>query len=157
MNIDVYELKTAEEKRSVWKIFKHHHYLTHDLNISCRAWVAFLGDSIVAFNSTLPLPSGTLKNSCRGHRLVVLPDYQGMGIGISLAECVGEILLHEGYRYFCKTINPKLGEGRNKSELWRATSKNGRIRKDLHERVKYRSKKINRNNLYTYSHEYIGK
>ena len=61
----------------------------------------------------LALPSGTLKNAY-GHRLVVLADFSGMGIGTNLSECIGEIMLSKE-RFYSKTVNPKLGEYRNRS------------------------------------------
>lgn len=158
VELDVYEIP-KEYKEQYWDLFKKHHYLTGKLNKAARCWVAYLWGSPVAFNSVLSMPSGTLKNAWRGHRLVVLSDYQGMGIGTSIAECVGEIMLSEGKRYFCKTANIKLGEYRNNSDKWKGTSKNGIARYD-----DVKSKRNNYNNIVSkklsrricYSHEYLG-
>lgn len=109
----------------------------------------------IAFNAVLPLPSGTLKNAYRGHRLVVLPDYQGLGVGNTLSEFVGESLIADDKRYFCKTANIKLGEYRNKSILWRATSCNMKRRDEKD----YKDDSINSGDLANrvcYAHEYIG-
>ena len=38
----------------------------------------------------LCMPSGTSKHSYRGHRLVVLPDYQNLGFGTKINEFLGE-------------------------------------------------------------------
>ena len=95
----------------------------------------------------------------REHRLVVLSDYQGMGIGNAMSECVGEILLSEGKRFFSKTANSKLGESRGQRKQWKPTSKNKKARKDH-----VKSTRSNYNNMVNtklslrvcYSHEYIG-
>ena len=158
LDIEVYEIP-KEHKPAFWNIFKKHHYLDGGINKSARCWVAYLWGVPVAFNSVLAMPSGSLKNAWRGHRLVVLPDFQGMGVGSAMTECIGEILISEGKRYFCKTANIKLGEFREKSVKWRPTSKNKKNRKDH-----VKSTRQNYNNMVNkklslrvcYSHEYIG-
>ena len=57
----------------------------------------------------------------RSHRLVVLPDYQGIGIGWRLQEFVGDLLSSEGFRYCATTSNPALIAHRQKSNKWRLT------------------------------------
>lgn len=130
IQLDVYEV-FGEDKEFYWGYFSKHHYLTDELNIACRAFIAVWDSVVVGFNSVLTLPSGTLKNAYRGHRLVVSPDYQGLGIGISLSECVGEIYLRDGKRLFTKTANAKLGRYRNNSPKWRPTSHSQMARRDV--------------------------
>ena len=130
------------------------------LNKSARCFVAYLWGNPVAFNAVIPYPSGTVQNAFRGHRLVVIPDYQGMGIGNNLSEATAEMYLREGKRYFAKTANAKLGRYRNKSLKWRPTSKNNMRRAD----VVMRDDIHNYNNLHNkdlamrlcFSHEYVG-
>ncbi len=159
LDIEVFEIP-KEYKPAFWNIFKKHHYLDGAINKGARCWVAYLWGVPVAFNSVLAMPSGSLKHAWREHRLVVLSDYQGMGIGSAMSECIGEILLSEGKRFFSKTANIKLGEYRERKEKWRPTSKNKRARKDH-----LKSTRENYNNMVNkklslricYSHEYIGK
>jgi len=129
VNLDIYEIP-KELKQDYWDIFSKHHYLTKSIHKGARMWVAYLWGNPVAFNSVLPLPHGNLKQAWRGHRLVVLSDYQGMGIGSCLAEFAGELLISEGKRYFTKTANIKLGKFRNASPKWRPTGGNGKASKD---------------------------
>ena len=156
LDIEVFEIP-KEYKSQFWNIFKKHHYLTGEINKGARCWVAYLWGVPVAFNSVLAMPSGSLKMAWREHRLVVLSDYQGMGIGNAMSECVGEILLSEGKRFFSKTAN--LGESRGQRKQWKPTSKNKKARKDH-----VKSTRSNYNNMVNtklslrvcYSHEYIG-
>lgn len=155
--IDVFEIK-GSAKEAYWKVFSKHHYLNTKLNKAARCWIVEMDGKLVGFNSALAFPSGNLKNAWREHRLVVLADFQGMGIGTSLSECVGEILRRDGKRFYSKTVNAKLGEYRNQSNKWRGTSKNGKARPDQFK------KKTNYNGIVdlklsmriAYSHEYIG-
>jgi GNAT superfamily N-acetyltransferase len=91
---------------------------------------------VVAFSATIAMPSGTIKNAWRGHRTVVLPDFQGMGIGARFTDMVAQIHLNEGHRYFSRTAHPKMINYRLLSPLWKTTSKHKKLRKDVkHENV----------------------
>jgi GNAT superfamily N-acetyltransferase len=93
-------------------------------------------DKIVAFGSAITLPSGSLKNAWRGHRTCVLPDYQGMGIGVRFSDAIAQIHLDEGHRYFSRTSHPRMIHYRENSPLWKPTSKHKKLRTDIrHENV----------------------
>lgn len=112
----------------------------------------------VGFCSIVAMPSGTLRGAWRGHRTVVLPDFQGMGIGPSISEAVGEIIIADGGRYYSKTMHPRLGEYRQNSDLWRPTSKNRKARPDYlaHRITKESGHKMKHADRDCYSHEYVG-
>ena len=73
---------------------------------------------------------GQVKNAWRLSRTVVLPDYQGLGIGSMMTDAVAEILWREGKRVFTKTMSPALGLHRENSPLWTPTSKHRKSRPD---------------------------
>lgn len=159
LSITMYKLSTPEEKRRYWRYFHRHHYLSSDLNIAADCYVGWLWGNPVAFYACLRYPSGSVKNAYRGHRLVVLPDYQGMGIGNRFSATIGQLYVNKGCRFFAKTANRKLGDYRNSSPQWKATSKNMKRRKDVLEskRVKYNNiTNVNLAMRLCYSHEYIG-
>jgi len=74
-----------------------------------------------------------------------------MGIGSKISDFVCGILKNNDKRIFTKTVNPALGEYRNKSNNFKPSSKNGLIRKD-HESDDA-GKRLSRK---SYCHEYIG-
>lgn len=93
----------------------------------------------------------------RGSRTVVMPDYQGMGIGSLFSNFIAGSYVKHGLRYFTKTVNPALGEYRNSHpELWKPTSKNGVFRKDMKGRQKVRMNWDTTPRL-SYCHEFVGK
>jgi GNAT superfamily N-acetyltransferase len=108
----------------------------------------------VGFYAVLAYPSGTVKNAFRGHRLVILPDYQGFGFGHHLAELVAQHYLDNGKRFFAKTSHPRLGEYRDSSKLWKPTSKNHMVRSDA--KVSHNSRWVMNPNRWSYSHEFVG-
>jgi len=142
---------------SWWQVFKDHHYLSENINKASRCYIAKWNDNPVGFVSVLPMPSGTLKNAWREHRVVILPDYQGIGLGVRLSDAIGQMYVDDGKRYYSKTAHPRMGEYRNKSKNWKPTSKNMKNRQDYkagHDR-KYSSQK--HADRTCYSHEYINK
>lgn len=158
--------------RKAWEMFSQHHYLTGDLNKSSRCYLAIWNDVPVGFNAVIALPNGAFRNAWRGHRTVILPDFQGMGIGTKFSDTIGEIMLAEGKRYFSKTAHPRLGEYREASDKWRPTAHNLQDRKDYDRlsrqgvhgmpRDNVNNKKFSDEHLMRhrdrlcYAHEYIG-
>lgn len=142
----------------IWPMFRPHHYLDGNINRSARCWVAVWNGVPVGFASAISFPNGNFKNAWREHRTVILPDYQGLGLGVRLSDAVAQMLVEEGCRYFSKTAHPRLGQYREVSQLWRPTSKNGRSRKDYtgSRATKEDGHKARHINRVCYSHEYIG-
>ena len=137
-------------------MFKDHHYLDDKLSKASRCWVGVWDGRVVCFTSSMTMPNGSIKNAWRGHRTVVLPDYQGMGIGTRISDAIGEIHLADGLRFFSRTAHPRMGYYRENSELWRPTSKNQKLRKDItHDNI-FNNHYCD-NKRVCFSHEYIGK
>ena len=107
--------------KSIWKMFAKHHYLSHSHNNAANVFVAMVNDEIAGFISILHLPNidKTIK---KVHRLVILPDYQGAGIGIRLLNEVGKIYKKDKWRYTITTSSPSLMHALKKNELWRCNS-----------------------------------
>ena len=161
------ELVFNECTTSIWQMFKPHHYLSGSLNRSSKCFVANWNGYPVAFVASLAFPSGSFKDkkAYRESRLVVLPDFQGIGIGNAVSETVAQYFIDRGYRYFSKTANPRCGVHRDNSQLWKPTSHNHSKRNDYLKDGVVRNK-----NQYTmsedmqkihsqrvcYSHEYVG-
>jgi len=119
--------------------------------------VATLKDNPIACIAVLAQPNGYFKNAFRGSRTVVMPDYQGMGIGSLFSNFIAGSYVLAGNKYFTKTVNPALGEYRNSHpDLWKPTSKNGVLRKDMKGRQKERMK-WDEQPRASYCHEFIGK
>lgn len=106
------ELEIFRCRYETWKVFKHHHYLSGDLNAAAKCFLALWHDKPVGFFAFLPLPSGTLENAWRGTRSVVLPDYQGLGIGYKVSKYLHSLFKKEGYRMYVKSSNPAIVNAR---------------------------------------------
>lgn len=154
INIGIYEAKY-----NAWEMFKKHHYLSEDINKASKNFIVKWGEEIVGFVSMLPSPNRYVKNSWRFHRLVVLPDYQGMGLGTSIANSIGEMWLNMGWRLFMKTAHVRLGNYMDTSNKWIPTAHNGK-RRTIGEKMKVREKWHNYDldtKRICYTYEYVGK
>jgi GNAT superfamily N-acetyltransferase len=138
----------------VWSHFAQYHYLSESLNKASHCYLAVWDGQVVGFESVMTYPSGTVQNAWREHRLVIHPDYQGFGFGHALSEAVAQHYVDNGKRFFSKTSHPRLGEYRDNSDMWRATSKNHMRRKDAKSSLSSRWE-LNPNR-WSYSHEFVG-
>ena len=149
-----------------WIYFKKHHYLDSKISKSCHFHTAYIDRKPVAFLAVMHRCGRDIRSYWGESRLVVIPEFQGLGIGFALSEAVGEEYISRGLRYFSKTAHPALGTKRNGSNKWRATSTNmqkrrsyltkeGKARKQAGfgktEEAIYRDAK-----RVCYSHEYMG-
>lgn len=142
-----------------WPIFKKYHYLNSKMNHSAQSFVGFFEGKPIVFVSVLRFPNGNFQNGWREHRTVVIPEFQGLGIGTKCSESIGDLILENGGRFFSKTSHPSFVHSRNKSNKWRATSKNGKTRSDyLTTKTKTKEDGHKRKHFRRLcgSHEYIG-
>ena len=103
--------------KTIWKMFAKHHYLSHSHNNAASVYVAIINEQVAGFISVLPQPGKIAKNR-RVHRLVILPDYQGAGIGVKLLEWVGKEYKKNEYRFTINTTAPSLIYALKKSDKW---------------------------------------
>lgn len=112
-----------------WRYFSKYHYLDTRMSRSVHCYVLLLGDKPIGFHAAIHSTNRDIHSYWRGHRTVILPEFQGMGIGTAFSDAIAEIYVSRGLRYFSKTAHPSFGEHREKSPLWRATSTNRKSRK----------------------------
>jgi ABC-type ATPase involved in cell division/GNAT superfamily N-acetyltransferase len=115
-------LNIARVHRAAWKLFSPHHYLSGDLMSGCECYGAWVDDRIVAFSAIRHFPHHTARNIKMGHRLVVLPDWQGLGIGIAFDDWLGQHLYERGFRYRNTISHPAMIRGYARSARWRDVS-----------------------------------
>jgi GNAT superfamily N-acetyltransferase len=145
-------LKILPCSNLLWSYFAKHHYLSESLNKASHNYMALWEGQVVGFESIMAYPSGTVQNAFREHRLVIHPDYQGLGFGPRISEAVARHYVENGKRFFSKTAHPRLGEYRDQSPLWKPTSKNHMRRTDG---KATKSRWELNNERWSYSHEFI--
>jgi ABC-type lipoprotein export system ATPase subunit/GNAT superfamily N-acetyltransferase len=108
-----------------WKIFKQHHYLTEDLNKAAINYLVLWNDKPVGFIAILPFPGVGDSKTRRISRIVILPDYQGLGIGKKIIDYISSLYSKIDSQMFIRTINPALGISlTNDVKNWQPTTSN---------------------------------
>jgi GNAT superfamily N-acetyltransferase len=100
-----------------WPLFRPHHYLSAKISRSAEAFAAWWRGKPVAFSAWVNnLVKGGGK---REHRTVVLPDYQGIGIGSALTDFAASLWAGLGRRVLSTTAHPAFVASRLCSSRWR--------------------------------------
>jgi ABC-type molybdenum transport system ATPase subunit/photorepair protein PhrA/GNAT superfamily N-acetyltransferase len=148
------DLDIRRAHHSVWSLFAPHHYLTAELSKSATCYVAYIDDRPVAFHSYLPFV-GRLSHgkAVRGHRSVVLPDYQGVGIGNVMITILAGMWMALGRRVFRNTGHPAEIAGALRDPAWRLIRAPSRTGRDNRASMNRRRA----TNRLTASFEYVGK
>lgn len=99
----------------------------------------------------------------RVHRLVVLPDYQGIGIGTTFQNAAAQAIFERGFNVNCTTTTPALFNAMQRDKDW-ALVRFGRVTGSSLEQnfKKYygrsvKTDKSSSSNRVTYSFNYLGK
>ena len=112
------EIYRAFDKTEAWNAFKKYHYLSHSHNNAADVYTLYLDGSLCGFFSVLNFPHPVVKKAVRAHRVVVLPDFQGMGLGLIMADAIAAMYVERGYRFFFTTTSPAIVNAFNKSKNW---------------------------------------
>lgn len=113
------QLEIAPVHRSAWRLFRRHHYLNSEISNGARCFCAFVGAEPVAFSAWIhAMTRGRREADMREHRTVVLPDYQGIGIGNRLSEFCASMWVGLGGRAQSTTSHPAMIRYRSASPLW---------------------------------------
>jgi GNAT superfamily N-acetyltransferase len=114
------EVEIHRCRMAAWQLFARHHYLSGSLAIGARCYLATWNGEPVTFCATLPVI--TKKNHRRFTRIVTLPDYQGMGIGMKVVAAVASLHRAEGLRINVTSSHPALIRHCKHSPLWKTVN-----------------------------------
>jgi len=113
------KLSVYEVKRDAWEMFKQHHYLTASLSKTSRNYGCVYNNQLVGFCATMP--SMGHKDVRRIHRVVVLPDFQGCGIGTVFLNEVGRLYRERKLRVTITSSHPGIIRGLERNRNWKCT------------------------------------
>lgn len=131
------ELEVRMGGWDLWPLFKPHHYLDLPHMIGARCYVGFIaGEPVVHLavatkNAAVRRESGPALQTveARASRLVVMPEWQGAGVGMRFLNAVCEMQLHgegvlDGRRMTTQfqTSHPQLAAACRRSPMWRQIS-----------------------------------
>jgi GNAT superfamily N-acetyltransferase len=114
------ELQIHRCRLAAWQMFKRHHYLSGSISPQSRCYLTTWDGEPVNFCATLPVIAK--RNHRRFTRIVTLPDYQGIGIGMRAVAAVAELHRAEGLRINVISSHPALIRHCRRSLLWKAVN-----------------------------------
>lgn len=138
------------ERKGMWDIFRKYHYLNNTIVKSSQQFIGYINNIPVAFCGIIHFPHPKVKNFKRVTRLVVLPDYQGIGIGNKLLNYIAIYYKKNKYRFRITTSTPALMQSFKKNINWHLCS----IGHQMHNKTSI-FKDNNSINRLTTSWEYI--
>lgn len=124
------EIKISVHKtdRSNWPLFAQYHYMSAEHRGIAHCYIAMWEGEPVGWCSIRRFPHPKAKDIMKIHRLVVRPEYQGLGIGLRLVEAMA--VLYPGQRIRITTTHPHLIKRMKVSDRWRMVS-NGNSGKNM--------------------------
>ena len=100
----------------MWNLFAKYHYLDSSLHQACTQYVGVYNGQIVCHTGVIQFPMR--KGWKRVHRFVVLPDYQGVGIGTHFIKEIAKIYTNKGMEFNLTTTTPALIYALAKDKDW---------------------------------------
>ena len=136
-----------------------------ELHAAAEQWVGLINGELVCHRGIIQFPMR--KGWKRGHRMVVLPDYQGIGIGTAFEEFTSQYYADKGWNVNVTTTTPALVHALARSKKWKLV-RAGRMKSNwndfsiygtkqdaTHERAQNHLLKTLSNNRVTYSFNFI--
>lgn len=124
-------LRISEGIHEAWELFRDHHYLNTSLAKHARVFLGYVTvdneERLATFQAIIP--SVGHKGWWSSHRIVVLPDMQGLGLGMKFIEEIAEQLwTQENKRFRAVTSHPGVTAYRRRHpEKWVLKRKPSRV------------------------------
>ncbi len=114
-------------KYEAWHTFARHHYLSNELNKSAQIYIGVINDQPAVLLAVLPLINANVRNARRISRIVVLPDFQGIGLATKFMNAIAGGLKAQGLLTYITTSHPALIRALNFSDRWEMIRKPSRV------------------------------
>lgn len=131
-----------------WELFERHHYLRGAIPKGIDTWVGFIDDRPACIALVVHIRGKV--HAKRISRLVVMPEFQGIGIGTKFITTVAANYRGKGWDVYVRFLHEALYSALSRSPDWKFISKN------KPEYIRYlngkkKSLSLKLNNRYTYT------
>lgn len=89
-----------------------------EINKSCKCFGLYDDSNIIGFIGVLHQPHPAYKNMKRVSRLVIIPDYQGIGLGTKFLDTIAKYYSDNGYVFDIVTSAKNMIYALSKSNNW---------------------------------------
>ncbi len=93
--------------------------MSSDLPSAAVCFGLYDENTIVGFCGVLHQPHGRIKNLKRCSRIVILPDYQGIGLGKTFLETIAKMYADEGFEFSIVTSAKNMIAALRRSAKWK--------------------------------------
>ena len=138
--------------RSVWAVFSRFHFLSAELSASARCFALTADGTLAGFIAYVHQPHARVRNIKRITRTVILPDFQGCGLGSVLSDWLGQHLYEQQFRLHSVTAHPVQQRIRARSPRWREVGSTPRLQ--VGPRSQMRAAQLDPRRLGTRTFEY---
>lgn len=120
IQLDIYRVPGTR-----WNYFKKHYYLDLPYPVAAQYFIGFVDGEPVAHLAVCPMFQG---KHYRATRLVIMPEWQGIGVGTAFLNAICELhlqgkgRLERQYTTLFHTSHPQLCRALRRSELWEQKS-----------------------------------
>jgi ABC-type dipeptide/oligopeptide/nickel transport system ATPase subunit len=111
------KIKVYKEKGK-WEFFQKYHYLNHEVAKASHQYVGYIENNPVCFCAVLHQPNNHKVNLKRISRLVVLPDYQGIGIGVKFLNIICDYYIKNNFEITIRTSSVPIIKSLKKDKKW---------------------------------------
>jgi len=105
------EMEIIRCRHEAWSWFAPHHYLTRSLATSAKCFMGLVEGRPAAFAGLINFPHPHVHKTFRISRLVTLPDFQGISLGIRLGYACAAIAATNGYSLIAQAGHPAVLAG----------------------------------------------
>lgn len=150
-------LEVCRVEASVWRTlgFSKFHYMSSELNKSCKCLLFTWNNIPVAFVGIINQPGRHNSWGYRVSRMVIMPDFQGLGLARKILDFCGGIIKASNPKaeLYMKTIHDNMGKMLERNNKWIPTAYNNKERIDK----QYEGKRYtNRLSRKSYCYKYNG-
>lgn len=105
------------------------------------------------------MPNGDIKYAYRVSRLVILPDYQGLGFGTKFLSYIAEYYFSKGKKLYIRTTHLRLVNYLRNNSSWKESSTSGKVSTGGKTKTTTKKLGIKDQQLHriAYSFQYMGK
>lgn len=102
--------------------------MSGDLSSSSQCFGLYDNDKIIGFMAVIHQPNPVNKKIKRVHRVVISPDYQGIGLGTKFLNVIGQYYHSLGFNFSIMTSAKNMISGLERNSHWVKT-RAGRVQK----------------------------
>lgn len=132
LQIPQFDIELKRSRWEEWIHFRQHHYKTKNLQSDATCFIGIIRGTPIrvgiaalavfvgytGFQEQKPTDKVLTGQRHRESRLVVLPEFQGFGIGSRFSDALGELCRIGNMNYSAKTAHTSFASYRNRSPLW---------------------------------------